>query len=484
MPLRRSHQINRLYFLTLLFYDFAIIAASILIAVRMRFGQFVSPEVPLTAMVGTWVFLNFFQMLAMMVENLYVVRTTVNRSMNIFRTVRMIFAITVLYILYLFLAHFPSDSYICSRLTIIYVMFFWISLTAVSRLLLVPRTFSLIARLLGMNRVPIIIFGDERISQSIRNSMMRSTAYAKLLDLSICSDRLPDDPDGKFQACMDIMEKRRAREIMMVFGNEDFDDIARFSMLTRRAGVPFVIFSTRILELGYFDPWLTTGNYGAMTFCSRGWTANFRRLWRLVDLAASITGIVLFLPVILLTVPAIALTSRGGVLFRQTRIGRDRKPFTFYKFRSMRTDAEDRHTDHRKYFREYVSGSAASDTGNGKVFKSVNPRALTPVGRIIRKTSLDELPQMLNVLKGEMSIVGPRPCIDYELEHYDREWLQQRFTVKPGLTGIWQVYGRSRLSFEKSQFLDFVYVISRTDGLNLRLILMTFPMMLFGKGGL
>jgi lipopolysaccharide/colanic/teichoic acid biosynthesis glycosyltransferase len=84
---------------------------------------------------------------------------------------------------------------------------------------------------------------------------------------------------------------------------------------------------------------------------------------------------------------------------------------------------------------------------------------------------------------GEMSIVGPRPCIDYEMEHYTSEWLQQRFTIKPGLTGIWQIYGRSRLDFKKSQFLDFIYVLSRTDGTNIRLILKTFPVMFFGKGG-
>lgn len=484
MPLRRSHQLNRLYFLTLLFCDLVIIAASILFAVRIRFGQFVPPDVPMSAMIGTWAFLNFFQVLAMMVENLYVVRTTVNRSMNVFRTVRMIFAITVLYIVYLFLAHFPSDLFICSRLTIIYIMLCWTSLTVLSRLLLVPRTFSLLVRLMGFGRTTIVIFGEKRISESIRNSIMRSAAYGSVLDLSICSDPLPDDPDCRFETCMETMKKRNALEIMMVFGNEDYDSIARFSMLTRRAGVPFVIFSKRILELGYFDPWLTVGSYGAMTFCSREWTATSSILWRVVDLAASMIGMVLFLPVILLTVPAIALTSRGGILFRQNRIGYGRKPFTFYKFRSMRVDADDRHSAHRDYFRKYVNGSAASDTVSGKVFKSVNASALTPVGRIIRKTSIDELPQIFNVLKGEMSIVGPRPCIDYELEHYDKEWLQQRFTVKPGLTGIWQVYGRSRLSFEKSQFLDFVYVISRTDGLNLRLILMTFPVMLFGKGGL
>lgn len=484
MHLRRSYQLNRLYFLTTLFFDLFITAVSVLAAVRIRFGAFPTPEVPLSALVGTWVFLNLFQVIAMMVENLYVVRTTVNRSMNIFRNIRMIFAISVLYIVHLFLAHFPSGSFICSRLTVLYIMLFWTVLTVLFRLLIIPNVFRLLGRLVGLGRIHVIIFGEGRISNGIRNTILKSPAYSGALDVELHDDPLPPDPDERFRKCMEIMEEKGASELMMVFDHEGFDEIARFSLLTRRAGVPFVIFSPRIIELGYFDPWLTVGRYGAMSFCSREWTAGSRCLWRIVDVLSALLGAILFLPVILLTVPAIALTSKGGILYRQTRIGYRREPFTFLKFRSMRVDVEEKQAEHRKYFKQYVDGSAATDSKNGGVFKSISTRAVTPVGRIIRKTSIDELPQIINVLRGEMSIVGPRPCIGYELEHYDREWLQQRFTVKPGLTGIWQVYGRSRLSFEKSQFLDFVYVISRTDGLNLRLILMTFPVMAFGKGGL
>ena len=147
-------------------------------------------------------------------------------------------------------------------------------------------------------------------------------------------------------------------------------------------------------------------------------------------------------------------------------------------------DAENKEESHREYFRKYVNGNAAKKTKNGEVFKKVSSDTVTTVGRIIRRTSLDELPQIFNVLRGDMTIVGPRPCISYELEHYNNDWLQKRFTVKPGLTGIWQVYARSRLEFKKSQFLDFIYVISRSDGMNIRLILKTVPVMFFSKGGI
>lgn len=228
---------------------------------------------------------------------------------------------------------------------------------------------------------------------------------------------------------------------------------------------------------------MTIDGYGALTFFSRECTRLSSALWRLSDILIALAGLLLFLPVIAVIIPAIAISSPGGILYRQTRIGYMKKPFSFFKFRSMRVNVGDKQSIHKKYFMKYVNGDAAVKSENGEVFKTVSTKAVTPVGKIIRKTSLDELPQIRNVLRGDMSIVGPRPCIDYELKYYTNEWLQHRFTVKPGLTGIWQVYGRSRLGFEKSQFLDFIYVLSRTDGINIRLILKTFPVIFFGKGG-
>lgn len=482
MPLRRSYQLDRLYFLTILISDFLIIGISIVLAVLIRFGSLDTPEAPSSAMMGTWVFLTLSQIVAMMVENLYVARTTVNRSMNIFRTIRMIVAISVVFIVVLFVTHFPSRVFLCSRLAVLTMIALWMGLTIISRLLLIPGIFASLVR--PGASIGIVIFGEKGIAGRVRSSMLRSPSSRSVLKLKVCSDPLPRDPKERLSACMEVMESENAEELMMIFEDEDFDEIAEFCLLTRRRGIPFVIFSKRIPELGYFDPWLSMNGYGAMVFSSREWTGLSRRMWRAVDVAAASLGAILFLPVILVTIPAIALTSRGGVLYVQKRVGRGKETFDFLKFRSMRNEVRERQTEHRKYFRQYVNGSAASEDENGSVFKTISPMAVTPVGKVIRRTSIDELPQILNVIRGDMSIVGPRPCIGYELEFYDREWLQMRFTVKPGLTGIWQVYGRSRLSFEKSQFLDFVYVLSRADGLNMKLILKTFPVMVFGKGGL
>jgi len=484
LPLNRIFKLNRLYFLILLVSDFVIIALSILFAVMIRFGSVYSSSVPLTAMVGTWIFLAISEILAMMVENLYVIRTTVNNVMNVFRTIRVIVAVSILFIVVLFLSHFPTSVFICSRLAVLIIMILWLFMTLTSRLLIIPGIYTRLLRIFGLKKMTVVLFGPREICRKIRSTLLKSSVYRKLLDLKIHTEVLPEDPASRFARCIEVLEDHDANELTMVFEEGNFDDMAHFVLLTRRAGIPFSIYSRRIPELGYFDPWMSIGEYGALTFFSRQWTRVSDFLWRLSDILIAITGLLVFLPILAVAVPAIFLTSSGGVLFKQTRMGRGRKPFNFLKFRSMHVNASDRKSVHKEYFQRYVNGDSADESKKGEVFKTISSKAVTPVGRIIRRTSVDELPQILNVLRGEMSIVGPRPCIDYELEHYTSEWLQQRFSIKPGLTGIWQVYGRSRLGFKKSQFLDFVYVMSRTDGINIRLILKTFPVMFFSKGGL
>lgn len=484
MPLRRTCYLNRLYHFTLLINDFLIIALSILFAILIRFGSLDTAAVPFSAIAGTWIFLVTAEILAMMVEDLYVIRTTVNKTMNIFRTIRTVITISVFFIVVLFLAHFPTNIFICSRLSIFTLMMLWLTMTIINRLLIIPRIFLCLLRILRFGKITVVIFGTNTVCKKIRSTLLKSTVYQRLFEFKVYSQPLPDNPYDRYTRCMEILKNECATELIMVFEDEDFDSIAQFSLLVRRAGIPFSIYSRRMLKLGYFDPWITINRYAALTFCSRKRTGTANALWRASDILIALTGLLVFLPFVAVIVPAIAFTSPGGIIFKQTRIGYRQKPFSFLKFRSMRVDVDDRKSVHKKYFMKYVNGNAAAKSESGEVFKTISSKAVTPIGRIIRKTSMDEIPQILNVLRGEMSIVGPRPCIDYEMEHYTSEWLQERFTIKPGLTGIWQIYGRSRLDFKKSQFLDFIYVLSRTDGKNIRLILKTFPVIFFGKGGL
>lgn len=193
-------------------------------------------------------------------------------------------------------------------------------------------------------------------------------------------------------------------------------------------------------------------------------------LKRAVDLVISGIGIVVLSPIWLLIAVAIKLDSPGPVFFRQERIGRHGKPFIVYKFRSMYQDAEAR-----------VEQLRAQNEADGPLFKIRDDPRRTRVGRFIRRTSLDELPQLINIWRGEMSVVGPRPGLQCEVEQYQL-WHRKRLEVQPGLTGLWQVSGRSNLTFDEMVMLDIYYAENWTLGLDLRIILRTVPQFIFGDG--
>lgn len=195
---------------------------------------------------------------------------------------------------------------------------------------------------------------------------------------------------------------------------------------------------------------------------------------RIVDVACSALLIALCAPLLVLIAILVKLTSRGPILFRQDRIGQYGRRFTFLKFRSMRVDNDP--TVHREYVTKLIAGEAervtASASGKG-VYKLANDRRITRVGAFLRKTSLDELPQLINVLKGDMSLVGPRPPIPYELAAY-QTWHRRRvLEVKPGITGLWQVTGRSRVKFDDMVRLDLRYATSWSLWLDLKILLRT-----------
>jgi lipopolysaccharide/colanic/teichoic acid biosynthesis glycosyltransferase len=199
-----------------------------------------------------------------------------------------------------------------------------------------------------------------------------------------------------------------------------------------------------------------------------------QRIKRAIDVVGALALLVLFAPVMAATALAILSSTRDSVIFRQVRLGRGGVPFVFYKFRSMRSDADDR--IHRRYVTSLIDGKLReSDQGDGQrpLYKMKCDPRVTAVGRFIRKTSIDELPQLINVLKGEMSLVGPRPPITYEAERYQPWHLRRILEVKPGITGLWQVIGRSRTTFDEMVRLDIRYIRERSLVLDLKILLKT-----------
>ena len=233
----------------------------------------------------------------------------------------------------------------------------------------------------------------------------------------------------------------RARVAMNFFQNR----VARIE-IEELEGIPFLTFTT------------TPSNETQLAFK------------RLLDIGVSSILLVLAAPVILIAALCIKLSSPGSVLFKQKRVGLNGRSFTLYKFRTMIADAHERRSevDHLNEM-------------NGPVFKAKGDPRVTPIGRVLRKFSLDELPQLWNVLKGDMSLVGPRPPIPEEVASYHR-WHRRRLSMKPGLTCLWQISGRNEIDFDRWMQLDLQYIDNWSPTLDFKILLRTIPAVLSGRG--
>ena len=215
----------------------------------------------------------------------------------------------------------------------------------------------------------------------------------------------------------------------------------------------------------------TIADYHVISFRSRNISTGELFLKRIIDIAGSLVGLVLFLIAYIILGPVIRFTSPGPVLFAQTRVGINGRRFKLYKFRSMYADAEERKAELMK-----------ENQMKGFMFKMENDPRITPVGRFIRKTSIDELPQFLNVLIGDMSLVGTRPPTEAEFEQYNEHY-RRRLSMTPGLTGLWQVSGRSDIQdFDEVVKLDLKYIDNWSLTEDFKILLQTVGVVLFSKG--
>lgn len=212
---------------------------------------------------------------------------------------------------------------------------------------------------------------------------------------------------------------------------------------------------------------------------------------RVFDLAVTVGALIVLWPLLLLIAIFVKLDSPGPVLFRQQRVGARMRNqgrqtfwevhlFSVYKFRSMVANADE--SIHREHIRAFVEGSLQQSESGNRYFKLTNDPRITTMGRLLRRMSLDELPQLFNVLRGEMSLVGPRPVPEYEVAEYREAWQYDRLATLPGITGLWQVSGRSQVSFEEMVLLDVEYIRRQSFLLDAWIILQTVPAVLSGTG--
>ena len=282
---------------------------------------------------------------------------------------------------------------------------------------------------------------------------------------------------GRFNEIEDLIKKYHVDEIIVAVESENYDkflDVIDFckklDVTIRITSELFDVVAKKVSTEKYSDiPVIDVS-----THYNNGITLAFKSY---LDIVISILALIILSPVILFIMIAIKVSSPGKILFNQVRIGKNGKEFQFYKFRSMRESTEgDKEEERVKKMIEFMKDD---DAESG--IKIINNSRITWIGKIIRKTSLDELPQLLNVLKGDMSIVGPRPCLPYEYENYD-DWQKRRVNVIPGCTGVWQVWGRSSVSFKESVVLDLYYINNMSPWFDLQIMLQTVPAILTARG--
>ena len=281
---------------------------------------------------------------------------------------------------------------------------------------------------------------------------------------------------GNINNIQDIIKKNKVDEILVVMDNVSYDRLLEVIDICKKLEVNvrltselFDIVTKKVSTEKYADfPVVDVSSR-----INRRFNLIFKRAF---DILASVVGLILLSPIFLTIAVLVKLSSPGPIFFYQERIGRNGRAFKFYKFRSMLVNnGEDE--ERKNMMLEYIKND---NIENGK--KIINENRVTEVGKIIRKTSLDELPQLFNVIKGDMSLVGPRPCLPYEFENY-ASWQKRRVNVLPGCTGVWQVTGRSSVSFKDSIVLDLYYINNMSPWLDLQILLKTIPVMLFARGG-
>lgn len=479
MPTARVLSLNRRYYVTGVLSDLLVVVFSLLLSVLIRFGRL--PAFPVSEYIGTASFFFLGYYITSVVENLYSVRTTLNRPMLLYRTMRMTFLVTGIFMLMVFLMKGEKLLFIDSRFVIVFNMFIFMMVSLLVRLFLLPSLFKALYGGKRSRRSNLLIAGNPARNEHIAALLRKSKIYSTGERILAWPENLPDTPEEITRAVGERLDSCRCSGAILLFSeHHSMDCIAETCILMHDLAVPFVIYGDEIFDLGYFDPWFSLNDYGAITFIKTSARPGVITMGRFYDVILAGLSLLILAPILTLVALAVKISSRGPVLFKQERVGKNMKTFQFLKFRSMKEGVKNEEA-HKRYFRDYAMGKSAQ--GDGETYKLKQTSRVTAVGKLIRKTSLDEFPQLINVLRGEMAIVGPRPCIPYELEHYSG-WQRRRFMIRPGLTGIWQVYGRSRLPFDKAQFLDFLYTIDASNSLDFRLIMKTFPVVLFGKGGL
>jgi exopolysaccharide biosynthesis polyprenyl glycosylphosphotransferase len=372
----------------------------------------------------------------------------------------------------------------------VFILDFVLALNMILIVRFVMRSAQTFARRRHINLIPTLVVGRGQEAAACIKEMRERPALGYRV-IGVVDSRIERrDEDryegvpviGDLKALPEAIRDSGANEVIIadpqVNGDELFEVMMRCG---RRRGVEFRIAPSLFNCLPRKTEIDQIGVLPMIRLFREPLSSSSRLIKRTFDLVVATLAIVLLLPLWLLIALLIKLDSKGSIFYTQERVGMDGRLFLLYKFRTMKADADPE--IHKEYQRAFIAGQAEANLGDDQkpTYKLLVDPRITRVGKWLRKSSLDEVPQLLNVIMSEMSIVGPRPPIPYEVEAYEL-WHRKRLDMKPGLTGLWQVSGRNRLSFEEMVRLDVFYIENWSVLLDLKIILRTVFVMLGGEG--
>ncbi|MCL5962575.1 MAG: undecaprenyl-phosphate glucose phosphotransferase [Chloroflexi bacterium] len=369
-------------------------------------------------------------------------------------------------------AVFGFRPYAYSRLIFLYAWALIIVFLVAARVLETTVKASMRKRGIGLNRLLVVGAGAQGriIMQNLVAQPDLGYHVVGFVDDERTEDLARFKALGTLEQITGLIRTAGIDEVIIALPSASHRKIVEIMIQCERAGVGFrIVPDFYELSLSRVDIDEINGIplIGVREGSIQGWNLMLKRM---IDAAASFGVLLIFSPLIAVIALAIKLDSPGPILFTQTRVGREGKHFQFYKFRSMKVGAD----------RE-VAALECRNEATGPLFKIRNDPRLTRVGKLLRRLSLDELPQFYNILVGDMSLVGPRPPIPREVEKYE-DWHFKRLDAAPGLTGLWQVSGRSDLTFDEMVLLDIWYIENWSLGLDLKIMMRTIPAVLLARG--
>ena len=472
----------------LAFFDLTGIITSFILAleVRDRWNRIIFyQEFPFVGL--DILFLLCFSILVLFVfqyNNLYKINVSLSIADQI---ARLLFSIMLSVIGFAVIAFFlKKDTITESRLVLLYYSIFSCVLLSFDRVIIFRGLFTLLTKIKIFSE-PALIVGSNKIAKILAASISMDSRYALSL-IGFVDNKLEKDTVifqeltvlGGINEIKWLVPQYAVKEILVCTEDTTHEQLLKTLdiCLQTKARVKIASPLYDIISEKMF-----TEKYGDISVVNAGsseenMTQYF--LKRVFDVVFASIGLILVSPFLFIIALLIRLDSPGPAIYSQIRLGKNGIPFKFYKFRSMMmgSDSDMQRTDEAAKFIK----STVKSLNTSSITKIVDSSKITRIGLFIRKTSLDELPQLLNVIKGDMSLVGPRPCLPYEYEAYD-EWHKRRLSILPGCTGLWQVSSRAEGDFDEMVVLDLYYIGNISPTFDIQLILRTIPVMVFGRGG-